>query len=42
MVGCGVNSSESGHGPAAGSCENCIEPLGSLKYLEFLDWLRNC
>jgi hypothetical protein len=42
MLGRGVNSPELGQGPAAGSCEDGIEPLGSLKYWEFLDWLCNC
>ena len=30
----------SGQGGVAGTCECGNEPLGSIKYGEFLDWLK--
>jgi hypothetical protein len=33
---CSLDSSNSGQGPVAGSCEHGNEPLGSVKYGEFL------
>jgi hypothetical protein len=33
---CGLDSSGSGQGPVAGSCEHGNEPLGSIKGEEFL------
>jgi hypothetical protein len=37
MGKCGVDSSGSGWGPVAGSCEHGNEPSGSIKGGEFLD-----
>jgi hypothetical protein len=37
---CGLDSSDSGYGPAAGSCEHGNEPSGSIKGREFLDYLN--
>jgi hypothetical protein len=34
--GCGLDSSGSGQGPVAGSCEQGNEPSGSIKDAEFL------
>jgi hypothetical protein len=34
---CGLDSSGSGQGPVAGSCEHGNEPSGSIKVGEFLD-----
>jgi len=34
---CGLDSSGSGQGPAAGSCQHGNEPSGSIKGKEFLD-----
>jgi hypothetical protein len=34
---CGLDSSGSGWGPVAGSCEYGNGPSGSIKYGEFLD-----
>jgi hypothetical protein len=38
---CGLESSGSGQGPVAGSCEHSNEPLGSIKGEEFLDKLSD-
>jgi hypothetical protein len=38
----GLDSSGSGYGPMAASCEHGNEPLGSIKSGEFLDWLSDC
>jgi len=34
---CGLDSSGSGYGPVAGSCEHDNQPSGSIKGREFLD-----
>jgi hypothetical protein len=34
---CGLDSSDSGQGPVAGSCEHGNEPSGSIKGGKFLD-----
>jgi hypothetical protein len=36
-----LDSSSSGEGPMAGSCEHDTEPLGSIKFWEFLKWLSS-
>jgi hypothetical protein len=36
----GLDSSGSGYGPVAGSCEHGNEPSGSIKVGEFLDYLN--
>jgi hypothetical protein len=36
---CGLDSSGSGQGPVAGSCEHSNEPLGSIKFCEILEHL---
>jgi hypothetical protein len=42
MRGCGLESSGSGKGPMAGSCEHGDEPSGFIKWREFLELLSNC
>jgi hypothetical protein len=37
----GLDSSGSGQGPVAGSCEHSNEALGSIKGKEFLDYLND-
>jgi hypothetical protein len=39
---CGLDSSGSGCGPVAGSCEHGNETLRSIKGGEFLDYLNDC
>jgi hypothetical protein len=42
MVGeCGLDSSGSGQGPVAGSCEHSNEPSCTIKDGEFLDLLND-
>jgi hypothetical protein len=38
---CGLDSSGTGCGPVAGSCEHDNEPSGSIKAEEFLDYLSD-
>jgi len=38
--GIGLNRASSGYGQVEGTCECGNEPLGSIQYEEFLDWLR--
>jgi len=38
--GCGMDSSGSGYGQVAGCCENSNKALCSIKFGEFLDYLR--
>jgi hypothetical protein len=38
----GLDSSGSGQGLVAGSCEHGNEPSGSIKGGEFLHYLRDC
>jgi hypothetical protein len=41
-MGCsGLDSSGSGQGHVAGSCEHGHEPSGSIQCEEFIDWLRS-
>ena len=40
MWGYGLDRSGSGWGKMAGSCEWSNKPSGSIKYGEFLDWLK--
>jgi hypothetical protein len=40
-MGFGLDSSGSGQRPAEGSYKYGNEPLGSIKYLEFLEWFSN-
>ena len=40
MWGCGLSRSGLGLGQVAGTCECGNEPSASIKYGEFLDWLR--
>jgi len=40
-VGRGLDRSGSGQGQVTGPCERSNESLGSIKFGEFLDWLRN-
>jgi hypothetical protein len=37
----GINLSDSGRDPVAGSCEHGDDPAGYIKCREFLDWLRD-
>jgi hypothetical protein len=37
----GLDSYGSGYGPVEGSCEHGIEPSGSIKCWEVLEWLHN-
>jgi hypothetical protein len=39
---CGLDSSGSGQGPVAGSCEHGNQLSGSIKFWEFLEWLTDC
>jgi len=41
MGRCGLDVPCSGLGPVAGCCEQCNESLGSIKGMEFLDWLSD-
>jgi len=36
----GIDLAEDGHVAVACECDN--EPSGSIKCVEFLDWVRNC
>jgi hypothetical protein len=38
---CGLNSSGSGYGPVAASCEHSNEPSVSIKGGEFLNWMTD-
>jgi hypothetical protein len=38
----GLDSSGSGWIPVVGSCEHGNEPLGSVKYWEIIEELRDC
>ena len=38
--GCGFDRTGLGYGQVAGTCECGNEPSGSIKCVEFLDWLR--
>jgi hypothetical protein len=42
VLGHGMGYSDSGLGQMAGTCESGKELSGSIKYGEFLDWLRTC
>jgi hypothetical protein len=42
MVEPGLDLSGSVQGQVAGCCECGNEALGSIKWEEFLDWLRTC
>jgi hypothetical protein len=37
----GLDGYGSGYGPVEGSCEHGIEPSGSIKCWEVLEWLHN-
>jgi len=41
VLSCGLDSSGSGQGPVADSCERGNEPSSSIKGEKFLDWLRD-
>jgi hypothetical protein len=40
-VGYGLDLAGSGYRQAAGTCESCNEPSGSIKCGELIDWLQN-
>jgi len=39
--GCGLDASGSEQGPVADPCQRSNELLGSIKGVEFLDWLSD-